>query len=365
MKTFNRIRSVAPDRHGGREGSSLAVVLVMLLVVSILALGLLQLAAANVMEATRAEQVARAFWTAESGLQEARRRLVIDEDYRDAPDPLSGPGGSNCTYSVSLAKTGTVYTLTSVGRHIHSGMDRVLRQQVLLTNTWPYAFDYALFGAGGEMEIGRDAVIDGSVFQYGDITIEPGGTITDYTIATGDIYPGRGASYEEGELPYPLPEMPTLVTTYYDYHLSVADSSAGGLPTFPLDVSGTTVYVKNNLNIDDDITCTSSGMLVVAGNLQLSKDIAVGPHVTIIVGGDLTARRDLNMEHEGLIYVRGDVTLKKDNLMLGHCTLLTSGDVTADKSFVLAGILMAEGTVQLDKGADITGSIVAVWGIDV
>ena len=167
----------APKREDRRQGAILGVVLVVVGLVSFIGVGLLELAARDAEETSRAVINTRAFWLAEAGMQRITKRL-FDQLSGDVATTDFGYGN----YQVWLYDKAIIPYAVALGQ---SGSSKRYIRANLIYLGGP--FETAVFGAneaGGEWvldlrgigdpvqsgpdEVGGRDIINGNVFVAGD-----------------------------------------------------------------------------------------------------------------------------------------------------------------------------------------------------
>jgi hypothetical protein len=193
------------------------------------------------------------------------------------------------------------------------------------------------------------------VFQYGDVTLEPGASILGNIYATGTVGGGTGSP-----LPSPLPAKPALDTTWYDNQISLANNSGVAAadigPVLNLPAFGGAVYIEEALNGYSG-QIIGPGIVVAYGDLDLHGAV-VGDLVTCIA--------------------RDTMEIDEDTAVGSHCTLYGSNLVAQDRSTVdeggalisvldgvirndcvIKGMVHAGGKFSLESGSSLHGSVVA------
>ena len=82
MKTYDEVIRPRTGHGKGKEGAILGVVMMVLLGMSILGVGLVNLGTVDAVETVRSGQRQQAFWLAESGLHNVMNLLVTDSFFR-------------------------------------------------------------------------------------------------------------------------------------------------------------------------------------------------------------------------------------------------------------------------------------------
>jgi hypothetical protein len=344
------------------------MVLMIVLALSLLGLGLMQLGRVNAVEVARAYNLNKAFWAAEAGVFHARAMLRGNSTFRNFPVPLSN---SDPVYGVTATAEGNgVYTVRSTGTV--ASASRVIWQTLFAGEVPPAAFNYALFGGAGTMDLRKDPLIDGSVFQNGSINFKPPAVVTNGTVTgtdPGDISP---STLPIVPTPDPVPTFPLFdpgpAGAGYDALISAA---GGGVATNSLgavNLGGMTNYVKSSdLSLLGNIT--GPGVLVVSGGVSIDANITLSPNVHIISGGTLNLNCDTCLAGSNcLIFARTAVQATKD-VTIGRITLITMGDIAPggglSKNLTIEGVLYAAGVVTSKKDLFVVGSILAGEGVDI
>ncbi len=363
MSTNIHIMNRCPLRPDGnrREGAVLAIVLMVVLLLGILAVSILKNGEYVGVEASRGINDAKAFWAAEAGLHHARGRLFSFSSFRDVPYPFTSTLATGIDYSVTVVNGSPDYfTITSTGvvQGVagNASFSRAVRQTVLIHEDWR-AFDYALFGGNGNTTIGKLAMINGDVFQNGNINFTQTPTVTNGNIeAVGTV-----GNYPRTEPPVPLPEAPVLKTSVYSNLINIAAVSTN--VTYPTSLAGKTNNVRNSITISGNLV--GPGMLVVNGDVSINTSTGIGSNLTIVAKGEIHFTKDCATGANCILYSNTGFDIQKDNAMLSGCMLITPGDMDIDKEFTLTGVLYAGGTITLDKAATVYGCIVAGEGFDI
>jgi hypothetical protein len=330
-----------------------------LLAVSLLGAAMLAMGDSNGTEAVRGRQAMQAFWGAEAGLHAAIARLRLQSAFRASPATVNGTCGL-AAYAVAITRAGAFYTLTSRAQVARAY--RTVAQTVEINDSgWPDAFDYAVFGTEGNVDLKKGLNVSGDMFAYGNISLAKESTVTNGEVYATGAVTGSG-NFTVGTLPDVLPQQPTFDTSWYVGKIATAAASgvAPGTVSFPLNLAGGTLYVQGNLDIRN---ITGAGTLVVSGNLGLAQDVTIASGVTLLSGATLTLAKDCETGSNTVFYAQTGIVLAKDGLTLNGCALLTPGDIDCQKSFTMGGAMYAGGTVGIKKDAVVTGSIIGATGV--
>lgn len=351
--------------HVGKEGGVLVLVMVVMLAFSVLAIGLFKLHNTDALETVYVTQAQRAFWMAESGLDNLIRNLRWDPTARnDSHVVTTNYNGMSYTGRVVNVVTGAytgsqIFTIESVG--VVRAVTRTLQQEIFTT---PGA-EASIILKGGNTVFGSNNNIYDPVIMFGG-TLDTGNNATtefhDYILGDNDNITGKGKTEGQAEPPFPF-DKPTMDSSGYESQIPAVSS---GTP--PLTNGNTITFYESTVNITDSVPAGST--LIVPENIYFGNSHAViGANVTILAGGDASFPGHSDIDSGTLVYAREDIefrTHSKAEASLVGVTLLTStGDITFKSHVTFDGLIFADnGTVYLGAGADITGSIVGGIGID-
>ncbi len=354
---------------GGRSGAILGMALVMVIAMSLVGLGILQLGSINAVEVTRSYNSDKAFWAAEAGIFHAKTMLIADAAFRDmATRSLTG---ANPDYQVTKTwDGGSVYTLRSTGTVVSSS--RVVWQTVFAGEIPPAAFDYALFGGDGDLWLRKGAVIDGSVFQNGDINMVVPVTVSNGTVSVGNSSDIISPPTVPIITPDPVPEFPLFDPgpTGAGYDKLISDAAGPlGIITNTIGswvLGGGTSYVQS-ANLDITGTIRGPGVLAVSGSVTINDDVRLTNNVQIVAGGTLILKcSPCTAGTNCLIYAHDGITVPTKDVSLGVVNLFTMGDAgPLFMSLSLTGTLYAAGSVDARKSLIVLGAVMAGEEIEV
>jgi len=348
------------------KGSALVTVYIFLSVLITLGAGVAASTAHELAQTRRHSNAKKAFWVAEAGIEAIMQQLKSGTTYDDEDEISSSFLSGDANYSVLILKPEAedIYTLTSTGQieDAQGDIERKIQQVVeVKAPEWPSAFDYALFGNGGSMQVKENGTVTGSIFQYGDVEIKENSTVTEYVYATGNISSKSSSDFEEGELPDPMPTLPTLDTTvYFDPELTEAeDNGDSSLTTDSINLNDGDVYVNGDIQLNADGVISGSGTIVATGDISIMERSTVAEGVNIIAGGTLLLKEDTEVGSEFMLYSSTEVQIKENGTGHPSGIVITPGDVQIKEDGNYTGIIYAGGAVQIKENSTITGSIVA------
>lgn len=353
---------------GNRSGAILGMALVMVIAMSLIGLGILQLGSINAVEVARSYNSDKAFWAAEAGIFHARTMLLSDSSFRDmATRSLTG---LNPDYQVTKTWEGdNVFTLRSTGTVVSTS--RVVWQTVFAGEIPPAAFGYALFGGDGDLWLRKSSSIDGSVFQNGDINMVVPVAITNGTVSVGDPGDAISPSTVPVSTPDPIPLFPLFdpgpAGAGYDKLVSDAAGPLGLVTNTigSLTLGGTNYISSANLDITG--TIRGPGVLAVSGSVTINDNVRLTNNVQIVAGGTLILRcSPCTAGTNCLIYAHDGITVPAKDVSIGVVNLITMGDAgPMFMSLTMTGTLYAAGSVDARKNLNVLGSVMAGEGIEV
>jgi hypothetical protein len=360
-----------------RRGAILGVVLVVVGLVSFIGMGLLELAARDAEEASKALLNARAFWMAEAGVQRITKRL-FDQLNGDVGNQTLGRG----SYQVWLYDAADPPYAIARGRA--GGVERYIRVNLAYLAD-PY--EEAVFGAGesskewvldlrgtgdpNHKDVGGRDIINGNVFVGGDFFMAGESEVNaapppnTYSLngdveAVGSITIGPDASVDGNQMPGATPRTaPDLRAMDYANNNSYSINQifddlgifSGHLPVgHPL----RDVVVKNPVNRGAECASTPGD------------DFFFEPVNINSSGGSKDARTPLDLGDGKIYYVDGDAWFHSYNTwgfkVEGQATIVTTGDMHIsdnikykDSSSLLGLVALGEYDLlgNLDRGGDI------------
>ncbi len=365
------------QNRSGQEGAILGMVMVVVALVSMVGVGLLELAARDAEEASRAVVNTRAFWLAEAGVQRIIKRLYDGQNGGLGSQTL-GPGdydvalydNQDPAYAIARGRAGTAERYVRVDLHylvapfesaVHGGND----------SGTDWVFDLRGTGDPDGSDIGGRDIINGSIFVNGDFFMEGESEVNAAPApnshglngdveATGSITVNGSASVAGVQAPGAAPHggMDLQAMDYANnntYNISQIFSdlgiTSGALPaTHPLH----DVVVINPGNRGSECASTPGD------------DFFFEPQSLNSSGSAKEARTPLVLGDGNVYYVDGDVWFHSYNTygfkVDGQATIVSSGNIHisdnlkyADSSDLLG--LVAAGTYdamgELDGGGDI------------
>jgi hypothetical protein len=193
---------------------------------------------------------AKALWIAEGGIQQVLYRLKTDSDYRDNPTTVAGNLGDG-SYSVTVSKNSSTYTMTSTGSMASAAAENIRRQ---ITQT-------AVVTAGG---ITSGILADGSNINFDDSTGTVNGDITCHVAVN---------NYEGMTISGTITEGADKITPALDFnYYKTLAQAAGQYSTSNLTFQNATYtgvwYTTKKATIGDNAII--NGTIVCEGTLQFN-----------------------------------------------------------------------------------------------
>lgn len=345
------------------RGGTLVIVMALVVILGFVGAAILNATGINGAEAGRRHQSLQAFWAAESGIQNARHRILNDQTYRNTPTILTGTNGSG-TYWVSVSRTGNVFNIYSAGTGLQSRVSRRLTQKLQIAyGTIPTNF--AIFVDHATVEMKQFTFTDGSIFSWGDVTFWQDAAISG--TAYGSNYEGN-PDVEDPSIIQPPPQFPPLDTTYYDDKINYARTHDSGLNlSVDVNLAGQTYYVTGDWYHTRATRVTSTppgGTLVVSGDVILNKDgIIMGPNVNLICGGRFVLMKSASFRTNCNIFASGGVDVKQSGTVFAQSSLVTPSQIDCQHTIEFNGLLYCGGPCNLYQYTEISGLVYAKSGM--
>jgi len=277
-----------------------------------------------------------------------------------AESPFGPPGltaGADGTVSGSHAYTH--YGLYTVTVEVTDDDDAIVSDTFKVT-VWPAVFKYALFGNEDKLSIKEKALISGDVFNRGDVDIKKDAVIDGLLFCTGKVK-GKG-SYTLGELPEPLPDFPVLDTTPYDTLLLDASSQPKGKKKVfkDLNLDSGTLLVNGDFELKAKGSLTGPGTVVATKDISIKKEsILIGEDITLIAGEKLEIKESVTSPDSfgHIFFSRKEINIKEKSQISG--ALVCLGKVEIKEETVFNGIVYATGEAKVKEKSIVVGSVVA------
>lgn len=372
-----------------KNGSTLVIVMIMVIAFSLMITALLQLGAWGEQETVKQLRISQAHWLAEAGLERALSWVAASKDFREGlsgspqtfgPYTELAPG----EYSVEVWESNiSNITIRSTGSTEVGTLDDSATVQ--LSFRYASGIPGAIIGLNnpGHTHLDKDVlIIDGDVYRDGTLDIEGDVVSNQSAYATSPPITGDG-SFTENYIPDP------------DSPIIDADGRFAGLinsastqtnTMFEGALSGT-IYVNGDLTLTEGIS--GAGTLVVYGDLIFNgNDQSISDDVEIVVDGNISFSQHTSLGDNVEVFSQnGNISLQHDidggavaiiakNGSLGHIDpeydntlgtidtdhILTAGHSIGDQnpskpSF--EGVFYAEYDIIFRHKADIYGSVIA------
>ena len=297
--------------RGRREGATLFLALVLVLLVSVLGAGLLQLGEGNCVEAARRLSRAQAFWAAEAGLAEAEALAWQNKERKDGTDafPDAEPdlalSGSvlNGAYDVTVSRTSDdppTYRVTSRGVS-----DGGMTNEVEMTVEQAGALSMGLFGhtevvlvPGTLTHVGTFSGVHAGAYvgSNGLVSEETGGG--SFTLR-GKVLLGAAqpderepaeneTRFEDQYVGYIDPDPLGITNQTSALHLAMQAAQAAGNPSVTND-AGQSLISTNGfeivLDVDENAVLQSGTYFFTDVRVRPGRELAIGAEVTVFLEG--------------------------------------------------------------------------------
>lgn len=254
----------------------------------------------------------KALWLAEAGIQQVLYKLKNDAGYRNNPTAVNGSLGDG-TYSVSVTKNGSTYTITSTGTV--NNLNRKVEQTAVVAGAVPEAFNYAQH-SGGDIDFDDSTgTVTGNISAADEVKDEEGMTI-------------NGVITEDSSVVNPSVDL----TSY----AAIADTTVNGNKTFQTGQTYSGIwYVGGKATIANNVTI--NGSIIATGNivLQDSKGITINPtspYPALVSAGNINGNKLKNSSINGLVYAGEDITFNQSKNNTFNGTLIANEDISIQNS---------------------------------
>lgn len=358
---MSRSASIARSACRRRDGGALILVLALAVLLSLLGAALMNGATAGRSETNARHHSLQAFWAAEAGAGTARRRIMVDQSYRNAPAPMSWTNGS-VSYGVNVIRSGDIFTVLATGASARASR-RISQKLRVAYGTIPT--NYAIFVDHADVDMRQFTIVDGSIFSWGNVLFWQDADITG--TAFGSNY-ASNPDVMDPAIIQPPPEFPPLEPTYYEQKIAYALDHDSGLNLgVDVNLAGNTCYVSGDWYHTRVTRVTSTppgGTLVVSGDVTLNKDgITIGPNVNLICGGRFTLMKSVVVNTNCNIYAKGNVSVMQSGTVFSQSSLVTPASIDCQHTIRFSGLLYAGGQCNLYQDTVVSGLIYAKNGM--
>ncbi len=314
----------------------------------------------------------KTFWIAEAGTADAVKRLNNDEinllDGESTSFQNNSFGGGS--YSVSVSRSGLDISIISTGTI--NGLTRIVKEIQTMTNAWPTAFNYAVFGSntnGVTLEIGQTnpatVAISGDLFYNATagtdtVMVRNNSSVTN-GLVYADVVTGGGTYTKASSNPNPVPTYPSFVSTYYTNTIATGEATASANLVLSgssnLNLAGQTVYYKT-VTIKDNATVTGPGTLVATKATTIRDSASIGSGVNVISNQAVLIRDSVIFASGGTVFSNQDINLRQTVNVTSALLAPGSGDVVEiSDNATFTGIVYADRAQFINNGV-LNGSVV-------
>lgn len=246
----------------------------------------------------------RAYGIAYGGMEWYLEQLQNDTDWTNEVNQTGIALGSG-TFNITInSASGTEVSFTVTGSVTGYENQDMQRQMSITANKLPQAALFALWwgrDTGSNLQL-SGTFVTGDYWSRGNTTFTGGSSITggiayrpDNRVITG--IPGGGTAVNS-----PYPEMPVILTTYYDNIISSANTLINAASSAPdrtwtsgQVLNGNTIYC-NNLYTNGTFTISGHGNIVAYSQIELLNDPGDSGTLTINPsGGDINIYAGTNL----------------------------------------------------------------------
>ena len=315
-----------------RRGAVLIMTFIIMVTLMAMTAGFLFMTSGQLRGAAYDVVSSKAFWLAEAGLQDVIQKLTSDPDYRDSPTAVSSDFGDG-SYSVTVTKDDTTYTLTSTGT-----VDVISRKITMSVVATSAVIERGIHADGAHLKFDDSTgTINGNVSCFISVMNEDGMTIT------GTITDGQ----DQDKI------FPALDISQY-YTIADAAGQVDTRKTFENATYTGVWYITQQATIGDDATI--NGTIICEGNIDFdgkADNVTITPsnnYPALYAGNNITStdtgapanRTGLqNSTINGLIMSGGDI-------LFDYMNQNTANAVTFN------GTMLADGNIQIQDSINFT-----------
>ncbi|BAS32230.1 DUF7305 domain-containing protein [Dehalococcoides mccartyi] len=379
----------------GEKGASLAIALIFLAIGAIMLPPLLMLIGSGLQQGTAIEERTAGIYDSDAGVEWAINLIKTGgEGVTDAYGNIGLPNEQDSIriYNLSDLNGSTVeVTLTYHGKGYYTVDSKASLNGKSITTqaTLKYQlsggglFDNAITALNGDIEFAKDAFVtsapgsdQGNIIANGNINIGRNTVIEGSAIASGSIT-GFVGYIEQGYYEDTPVSFPTLDTSIFMTKAMIA--SNGNIELASNYITGGTITVDTrllgNLSPNNNKTLIVNGNLYIEGSFSSSKDFSFEfGGEALYIGGNLDFSKNAEVKFTNpngcTIYVAGEIKISKDIQFDGPYTLVANGDIylAKDTSYILDPtkrpplIISEMGTIDVSKSDTIVGILYAPNG---
>jgi len=343
------------------QGRVMMLVLVLLVVGGLMLAPLLGLMSTGLAAGQVYENSTDGLYAADAGVEDALWN--IQQGVAELPGPACGGGDPNYwSYPMTDDVNGrhVEVTITYVNNQTGSLTYKIASIATADSNSRTTIESYVQAIIGGEFDI-----FSGVLSSKGDIDfISHGSTITGDIYYVGTLDPDF-THISGNETKVTVDDFPTSAQDLAFAQMLKEEAMAGQNYTGDMNINSDTtlgsVYIDGNLNIQQDVTVTITGIVYVTGSITAAKDYTLtgsGSRIALVAEGSIDIRKvsDLGNEAECIIMsVSGDIAIKKEATVTG-LIYAPSGQISFDKNATVNGSIVGESiTVKKDASLAYVG----------
>ncbi len=373
------------DPRRSKRGATLALVMGMTVIITLVGAGLLTASGTARTEAVRRQQSLECFWGAESALAVARAKLYTDASFRSSPTGVAFTNGLTIG-AASVTRTGNVYHVFAVGTNRYTRQSRRLAQEFVL-ETFDYWDDFALLAGAGGIRLAQSVAIYGDVYSIGDVTMAQSAAIFETLFCEGSLSMSQSAViYDQafiggtislrnsstiygGSYPFNSPANPYYVVrptvpaidwSWYESMLAQAAVRHSSNLNFSanVDLGGTNNFWRGSATLQQTRMLTSTppgGVLVVRDTFELMHSCQIGPGVTVICGDRFWMGQSTRVGSNALIYARNSIEMKQSGIVSTRAALITPGMIDMKQAVQASGFIYAGGVLDVSQSVALQG----------
>ncbi len=379
-------RGISPrGSRRSKRGASLALVMGMTVIITLIGAGLLTASGTARTEAVRRQQLLQCFWSAESALAVARTRLYTDASFRSSPGGVAFTNGLTIG-AANVTRTGNVYYVHALGTNLYTRQSRRLAQEFVL-ETFDYWDDFALLAGSGGIRLAQSVAIYGDVYSGGDVTMSQSAAIFETLFCEGSLSMSQSAViYDQafiggsislrnsstiygGSYPFNSPANPYYVVrptvpaidwSWYESMLAQAAVRHSSNLNFNgnVDLGGSNNFWNGSATLYQTRRLTSTppgGVLVVRGTFEIKQSCEIGPGVTVICGDRFWMGQSTRVGSNAVVFARNRIELKQSGIVSTRAALITPGTIDMKQAAQASGFIYAGGVLDTAQSVVLHG----------
>ena len=339
------------------KGAALILALILLLIGGLISAALLNHMGSGILAGEVYEKRTAELYAADAGVEDAVLKLQHQETPVCPGSPeewsysIADINGRNVTVYIEYDVYKDMYKITSIAVTDGDGGGGIASiDSSTAVEAYVEAQTFDLLGgaivSSGDVIFHKDCAVTGDVYYVGEIIGK------DYTHTDGD------------KIKVPLSVFPTQEQNEAFAQQFEEEALVGGIHTGDMTIGSDMTlgpkYITGNLNIEQDVTITFTGVVYVEGYVRCDKTLTITGIGSLVAEGDiyLSKLADYTVTGDSIIMsLNGDITLKKsdpaDELSIEAFIYAPNGTISFDKDMTVIGSVIGAG-IEIDKDGSFT-----------